>query len=139
MRRTTINAPINNDDIEHWPHVTFGFAIRFDHAIDMQPRTTLKLLDGIEEAADNLHDPQGVLKTGVSRSRVDHVGPCKLFDAAQTLKGRLIYDIPFPFIQLDEAVNGVADFICIGHKTLTWHCDKMRRIRWKGNFKETAI
>jgi hypothetical protein len=44
------------------------------------------------------------------RSRIDIICPCQLVDPSEALKRRLIYDLLFPFIKIDEAVDGASDF-----------------------------
>jgi hypothetical protein len=47
--------------------------------------------------------------------RVNEIGPSKLPNPSESLKGRLGYDVPFPLVDLDEAVNWASDLVELGH------------------------
>ena len=55
-----------------------------------------------------MHDPEGVLKSGMHGPRVNGISPPELANPTQALERGLLNDFTFPCIQRDETIDRAA-------------------------------
>jgi hypothetical protein len=81
----------------------------FFKAVFIVQQTLAAFTHSLKKSRRNLHNAEGVLKSRVHRTRIDHVGPSELPNAAQPLKRRMIDNIPLELIEPYEPMHRVTD------------------------------
>lgn len=71
--------------------------------------------DRIKHPFCNMHDTERMFKAGVRCTWINHIRQSQLTNSAQSLENPMIYDIPFPLIQLNESVDRIANLVLLCH------------------------
>jgi hypothetical protein len=66
--------------------------------------------DSSKKPARDMHYAYRVLKARMHRTWINHFCPSELANSPQALKRRVVYDLTFQAVQMNESMDGIADF-----------------------------
>ncbi len=78
---------------------------------------------GMNSLVHEVHGPDGMMKTGMQGTRIDHFGKSQLADAPQTLKPGVLDQVKQEFVANgDEAVNRVVEYFSAIKRGMPHRC-----------------